>query len=318
MIQKHSSRRFYFLTRVLPFLLFVPVLVMSAWPLSSSGADDPSLEQQASIYGLWAKTWPQKIGDPVRFYYFHQATANETPAKGDSSTSGIGLYRYGKVGLNFTHSFHWKVRASASGKSGANRGVLELKFNKTGEVRETPFHVENRDGTSVMVLSDDPRDAPGTRYEKEKKPPPFGGKFFLSAALKASVGEDSSSSNTPTNVLPFDRMWMHYETYEKGGGEFRLYQFQKPALDGRGVGWFHRGDFDNWSTEMLTYRLSEGKIEFDFTLNHERAQSSFQLVKRGDKRLLQLTRDPRNYWHSSSFGDGGQSFIAESAASVLH
>src|SRR5688572_24867681 len=45
-----------------------------------------------AISGLWSR-WPELRAEdaPVRFYFFHP--------------DGIGLYRYGKLGLNTTNSF---------------------------------------------------------------------------------------------------------------------------------------------------------------------------------------------------------------------
>ena len=61
-----------------------------------------------ALAGIFYSVTPDEnqIDSDVRFYYFHG--------------NGIGLLRYGKVGLNNTESFHYETQAD----------VLSLKFNK--------------------------------------------------------------------------------------------------------------------------------------------------------------------------------------------
>ncbi len=105
-------------------------------------------------------------------------------------------------------------------------------------------------------------------------------------------------------------MWMDVDKFVTGGIEFSIYQFKPPALDGRGVGWHHRGDFDNWSTETLFYRRDGNGLTLIFPQRRERASSTVRIETRDNKRTLSLDSDPRNFWQASTFTDGGRSFSA--------
>ncbi|MFZ9889873.1 MAG: hypothetical protein ACO3JL_20445, partial [Myxococcota bacterium] len=80
-------------------------------------------------------------------------------------------------------------------------------------------------------------------------------------------------------------------------------------IDGRGTGWFHRGDFDDWSTESLTYRLHGDIVELRFELTGEVFQTPFALRQSsGEGVELRLDEDPRNFWHRAAYQDMGRSF----------
>jgi hypothetical protein len=206
------------------------------------------------IAGLWT-LWPdsKSDGDPVRFYFFHE--------------DGIGLYRYGKIGLNTTNSFDWKVDGDD----------LVLTFRKTGEVVRTPFSVDK----TTLTLAHDPKEplAANVRYT------------FVPAPLDASA------------KVP-GRLWIDRKKFATGGEQFSLYQLKDAAIDGRGVGWFHVGDFDDWSTEALTYRYTPTSMEFDFTVRGDHFTS--KIIH--DKDTLTFVEDPRGFWHVHSYKDAGPSF----------
>jgi hypothetical protein len=213
----------------------------------------------APIRGLWSQFTSTDVGDPLRFYYFHDG--------------GIGLYRYGKVGLNHTNSFDYEVDGD----------VVRLRFRKTGETYDVRFSIEGE----WLVLHDDPR-GPGTVRYRYVPPQPAG-------AEKPPVG---------------GRLWIDQRRFATGGTGFAMYQLNPGAIDGRGVGWFHEGDFDDWSTEALSYRTNGDRLELSFALRKETATTRFVMQGSGSERALVLAEDPRGYWHRRRFVDGGPSFGA--------
>jgi hypothetical protein len=187
---------------------------------------------------------------------------------------GKGLYRYGRVGLTNTNSFDYDVEDTH----------LVLRFRKTGEVHRVPFTVERKDDRDWLVLADDPREPGGARYFREQ-PGPI----------------------DPHEVAPGGHMWIDHKPYATGGAGFALYQFRPAGIDGRGVGWFHRGDFDDWETESLVYRIGDDAIELWFTLRDEHAVTPFT-VRNTEPRMLHLGDDPRDFWHPHDYVDIGKSF----------
>jgi hypothetical protein len=218
-------------------------------------------EQPPPIAGLWTR-WPDAHGDQalVRFYFFHP--------------EGIGLYRYGKLGLNTTHSFDWRVDGDE----------LELRFRKTGEVRRTRFRLEN----GGLVLLDDPKEP----FEKTVRyafvPPPLAAPDVF--------------ADVP------GRLWLDQKKFATGGLGFNLYQLRDAGIDGRGVGWFHIGDFDDWTTEALWYRWDARKetLELSFPVRGDSAIT--KVTRAGDE--LTLVDDPRGFWHFRTYKDAGPSFGA--------
>lgn len=228
----------------------------------ATAPDLADVDAARALQGLWNKYPVGELGDPVRFYYFHDG--------------GVGLYRYGRQGFTNTNSFDWS----------AQDGVLKLRFRKTGETYAVRYSLE--EGGRVLVLADDPKEPGGARYVKERGP--------VEADL-APLGPPSGS------------MWIWQQRFATGGSGFSIYQLAPAAIDGRGIGWHHRGDFDDWSTEALRYRVVNGRITFRFELTGEEHTTRFSL-EGGDKGVLHLVEDPRNWWQRSSFKYMGKSFEA--------
>lgn len=229
-------------------------------------------DEVRALSGIWWRYEAGAEGERVRFYYFH----------GD----GTGLYRYGRVGLNNTHSFDYDVRGS----------TLVIDFRKTGEHHEVPFSVElggtDDEARDWLELSDDPRESGATRYFRESD------EMVRSASGSADLGP-----------APAGHMWIDLQHFATGGQGFAFYQFRPAGIDGRGVGWFHRGDFNDWSTEALTYRIVGQRMELHFTLADRHEQTAFSLATDDDgARWLELTDDPRDYWHPHRYLDIGPSF----------
>ncbi|MCX4245922.1 hypothetical protein [Paraliomyxa miuraensis] len=267
--------------------------------LRDTGAGSPSTTSESArertdvaprlraLSGIWWRYETGGRGERVRFYYFH----------GD----GTGLYRYGRIGLTNTHGFDYDVVGDR----------LVLDFRKTGEHYEVPFVVshgrdlgEDRDW---LELRDDPREHGSTRYFRESD-----------AIVEPSVGASSRSSSetgsqagAPTGPPPAGHMWIDLVPYATGGRGFALYQLRPAGIDGRGVGWFHRGDFDDWSTEALAYRITGNRLELDFSLAGEHASTTFAVRSDAQgRRWLELGDDPRDFWHPHRYVDMGPSFGA--------
>lgn len=244
----------------------------------------PSSADEARAYavqGLWSR-WPdrQREGDPVRFYYFH----------GD----GHGLYRYGRIGFTNTHSFDYR----------ADGDTLVVTFRKSGVRHRLSYRVEvGRDGRRVLHLAHDPEEN-GATTDYYFVPPP-------SAALFAPRDVVTSDATRPAG-----HMWIDFREHATGGVGFSMYQLGPAGIDGRGTGWHHRGDFDDWSTESLTYRLDATTLDLHFDLTGERFATRYGVAASEDgKRRLVLHEDPRNWWHRASFTDMGRSFAADVAFS---
>lgn len=226
------------------------------------------------LRGVWSMYPRGTLGEPIRFYYFH----------GD----GHGLYRYGRVGLNNTHSFEYRV----------DDQTIALRFRKTGETHELGYRVEPdaRDRERQwLVLDADPREQGTARYFRDGGP--------------AEV-TDGGSGPTADPGGPGGRMWIDAKRFATGGMAFSLYQLRTPGIDGRGHGWFHRGDFDEWSTEALEYSLADDRMSLHFTLRDERVTTPFRVRAQGERRLLDVGVDPRDFWHHHTYVDIGPSFAA--------
>lgn len=230
------------------------------------------------LTGLWTRYQATGEGEPVRLYYFH----------GD----GHGLYRYGKVGLNKTESFDYEIEG----------GLLQLEFRKRGEKHATRFLIADDAQGRYLELADDPRDS-GVRYRRRR-----GALTGAELAVPDPQGvtQDDASGHAPLG----GRFWIDYGPYATGGSGFGIYQLGPTALDGRGVGWFHRGDFDDWSTETLTYRIDGESLELFFDLSEQGFSSRFSIEPSQGGRVLRLEQDPRDYWASHEYKDGGESFSA--------
>jgi len=254
------------------WLVRLYAVAVLAVPVVFGGAPEPSpvaaeAIQEDRLAGLWSRHELGFEGDPLAFYYFH----------GD----GHGLYRYGRVGYNNTHSFDYAIEGD----------VLELRFRKTGDTHRIRVRISPEGDKEWLILDADPEaDGKPERYFRQRGP------------------VEEGFSPTGDGPLPAGRLWIDYRDYATGGAGFSLYQLRPAGLDGRGVGWFHRGDFDDWSTESLHYRITGDRIEFWFSLSGQHANTGFRLEGKGAERSLFLESDPRDFWHSHRYRDGGRSF----------
>ncbi len=220
----------------------------------------PSVAAPAELLGLWQFTRPEREGDPLRFYYFHDG--------------GIGLVRYGRMGLTYTRSFHWS----------AEPGSLTLVFTKDGSHHQVPYALDGEG--AVLHLPKDPAFSGDNRYTKDLRP----------RSLEFAAEH------------PLARLWIEPTKDRRGGEGFRMYQLQAPTIDGRGVGWYHEGDMSEWSTETLTYRRTGGSLELFFPVRGERIATEVVMGEDGEGRTLRLAEDPRNFWHERTYRDGGPGF----------
>ena len=263
------------------------LLQRPAEPAPAADADATCPDAQRSIdprlVGLWQRFETLHEGDPVRFYFFHP--------------DGFGIYRYGKVGLTNTHSFDYA----------ASEGLADLRFRKTDRAHVVRYAIEESDGRTWLVLAGDPReDLPEVRYFRVPDRTAACEYAWLSGQeLKAS--RDAAAA-APTGALG-GRMWGEEQRYATGGMGFAIYQLQPQAIDGRGVGWFHRGDYDEWTTESLTYRQQGERLALSFPLRHEGQTTAIDLRPGADGvRRLTLAEDPRDFWRSHTYRDMGPSF----------
>jgi hypothetical protein len=243
---------------------------------AASSAVVEQAEQQDPLRGLWMRYESRGEGDPLRFWYFH----------GD----GKGLYRYGKVGLANTHSFDYALLGTDA-QDGNGPVDLSLRFRKRGEAHTLVATIDEDGQGTWLSFTGDPRE-PGARYRKVESD--------LDFELADSAGAQGLGIG--------DRMWIDYRNLATGGAEFHMYQLAATAIDGRGVGWFHRGDFDDWSTESLTYRIDGDRLELFFDLREEPSSTGFRVVEGEHGRELWLEADPRDYWAAHRYQDGGRSF----------
>ncbi len=231
------------------------------------------------LVGVWQRFESHAEGDRIRFYYFH----------GD----GHGLYRYGKVGLTNTHAFDYRIEGERAW----------LRFRRTGEEVVVPFLIEADPevaGRSWLTLSGDPRDEKG-RYFRD--PQTTVGSCGSAPAVAAGIG---------------NRLWMNTRRHAGGGMSFSMYQLQAQTIDGRGVGWFHRGDFDEWTTEALTYRRQGDVLSLHFMLSGESLSTSIAISEeREGERVLELGEDPRDFWHRGRYDDRGPSFALKNLRGML-
>jgi len=233
-----------------------------------------SPERLRVLCGIWSRWEAGGEGERVRFYYFH----------GD----GTGLYRYGRVGLTNTHSFDYDIRDDR----------LILDFRKTGEHHEVDFVLtpgESEGARDWLELRDDPRELGTTRYFRESD--------------ETVRADDAHGELGP---VPAGHMWIDLKPFATGGRGFVMYQLRPAGIDGRGVGWFHRGDFNDWSTESLTYRIVGSTIELHFSLEEGWRENSTFAVTTDEEgaRWLELADDPRDFWHPHRYVDMGPSFGA--------
>jgi len=235
---------------------------------ASQVTDDEAVRALAGMW--WWKQLPGQDGSDIGFYYFH----------GD----GKGLYRYGKVGIANTHSFDYDVVDDR----------LVIRFRKTGVQHVLPFRIESADGVDWMTLGYDPEtQTEQARYFRDRPGP---------------IDPHAATPAADLGQPPAGHMWIDFERYATGGAGFHLYQFRPAGIDGRGVGWFHRGDFDDWSTEAFTYRISGETLALHYTVADRREVTTFRVEGDSESRRLHLDRDPSDYWHPHAYLDMGASF----------
>ncbi len=243
------------------------------------------------LVGLWQRYETLHEGDPLRFYFFHP--------------DGFGIYRYGKVGLTNTHSFDYD----------ASQGVVDLRFRKTDRTHMVRYRVEEVEGREWLVLAGDPReDLPEVRYFRA--PASAGCVDDSQDLLMGHVLKDrpQTTPEAAAGGALGGRLWGEEERYATGGMGFSIYQLQPQAIDGRGVGWFHRGDYDEWVTESLTYRQQGERLALGFTLRHESQTTQIEVRPGPDGvRRLSLAEDPRDFWRGHTYRDMGPSFACASA-----
>lgn len=281
------------LARVVPIAVIVGGTLAAGWAMRPAerveapthvAPAEPSPEV-AALAGIWWRDEPATSGERVRFYYFH----------GD----GTGLYRYGRTGLTNTHSFDYDVQGDD----------LLLTFRKTGDRHVVRFRIERRVGDTArdeLTLYDDPREAGDTTYFRTSE------RTVRAASSRvAPIGARDESAG------PGGRLWIDLRKYATGGRGFSMYQLRAPGIDGRGTGWFHRGDFDDWSTESLTYRIAGDRLELVFELSGEKAQTRFRIAGEGADRTLLVADDPRDFWHAHAYRDAGPSFGALGGVAAL-
>ncbi|MEE9385775.1 MAG: hypothetical protein V3V08_20385 [Nannocystaceae bacterium] len=252
---------------------------------AGSASSDENVARTFDLEGVWTRYENRRLGEPVRFYYFH----------GD----GRGLYRYGRLGRSYTHSFNYRLEGS----------MLHLEFRKTGDRYTTGVVVANdREGREWLTLAQDPRES-GARYRK--LPPP--------GTKACAIGQPGTDTGQGRHEVPVaGRIWIDHRNFKTGGSDFHMYQFNDAAIDGRGVGWFHRGDFDDWSTEALVYQLRGGSIDLRFTDTGEAHQTPVRVGRDAKGRpILTLLSDPRDFWGTHRYVDGGASFGLAPFAAAL-
>jgi len=294
------------------------ILVAVRPPAPSPAADEICPEDQPALaaidprlVGLWHRHDAVRDGDPLAFYYFHPA--------------GFGIYRYGRVGLTNTHSFDFASDAD----------TLELRFRKTGVAHAPGYHIEDDAHGTWLVLRGDPREA-GAEVRYRRAPDPthactYGPLELTSRPSGPDLPSRPSGPDLPSRPSgpdlpsrPFGpdlhttpgpaqalggRLWGEEQRYATGGMGFAMYQLQPQAIDGRGVGWYHRGDYDEWLTESLTYRQSGDRITLGFTLRHESQLTALEIDETADgTRTLTLAEDPRDFWRAHTYRDMGPSF----------
>jgi len=225
----------------------------------------PSPARRTELAGLWERTdLPEK--DDVRFYFFHP--------------SGIGLYRFGKLGLNHTHMFRY-VQAGSK---------LAIVFSRSGEHHELTVSRRKQGDAVFLTMSEDPREQGQSMTYRRRTMP------------------SDASERLDAEATGFNRMWIHLLRSQKGADAFAMYQFQKPDASGRGHGWFHHGDYDEWTTESLEYVKRGKTLELNFELMKQQTQTRFEVRRSADGRMLALERDPRGFWQRRVFMDQGPSF----------
>ena len=248
---------------------------------AEAAAIDPRLA------GLWQRFETLHEGDPVRFYFFHP--------------DGFGIYRYGKVGLTNTHSFDYA----------GSQGVMDLRFRKSGRGHAVGYRFESDGAHEWLVLAGDPREAgPEVRYFRVGGPGSACTQGLVPGLDGGGVAALAGASQPgPRTGALGGRLWGDEQRHATGGMSFSIYQLQPQAIDGRGVGWHHRGDYDEWTTESLGFRQQGERLALHFPLRHESLATTITLTPGADQvRVLTLAEDPRDFWRPHEYRDMGPGF----------
>ncbi len=112
-------------------------------------------------------------------------------------------------------------------------------------------------------------------------------------------------------------MWIDLQRYATGGQGFALYQLRDAGIDGRGTGWFHRGDFDEWNTEALVYRVQGEQLTLSFAHEGRTYRTRVTFDQGAEPPRLALTHDPRDFDHAHTYVDAGPSFGRQAAPSAF-
>jgi len=216
-------------------------------------------------------------GPEVQFYYFH--------------TNDLGLFRFGSTALNHTQMFRRRWR----------RGRLEIVFSKTGARHVTDVALERDDrGRRILVLASDPRNGGRpARYRRRTDRGP-----------RLRAGADRPED-------PLARMWMHQRVLARGARDFRIYQFRPADDDGAGTGWFHVGDYDEWTTEALGFHRAPGRILLRFTARGDAAVTPMRIEASEGGRALHLAQDPRYFGRGLTYDDVGPNVMADPVLQLL-
>ena len=273
----------------LGFAALVVAAVVVAWGAGSAWHARRG-PRPAELLGLWMESDPRQISDEMRFYYFHQG--------------GKGLYRYGQVGHNQTHSFDWRVD---------DGGRLELAFRKRGERGVTRVVLGDEGGRRTLTLLDDPRGPSGpgrVRYRATPTSLTSGADELVALAGPLALVERPAIHDDAEAVA--GRMWIDLRRWATGGVGFVLYQLSDVTprgwQAGWKLGWHHVGDFDDWTTETLAYRAEPGALRLRFLLRGDEAVTPAELGRVDGTRTLTVPRDPRNFRHRTRLVDAGPSF----------
>ncbi len=270
---------------------------MPAEPSKMEGADFTK-----ALQGVWNRFEGRSEGQDMRIWLFHP--------------EGHGFYRYGQVGHTRTQIFDYQVEGVAKYVEEADRAMgatLKLKFRKNGEEHHLRTRIGIRNGQRFLQFDNDPRESGAVYWSKE------GGKSHGVRGVDDEVKswrvvreEVPESEEEGKGIGLGNRMWIDRREYASGGYDFRFYQLSVTAMDGRGVGWYHEGDLDEWTTESLSYRIDGSHLEIFFDLREEFMRTPYSITPGAKGRVLRLAQDPRDFAMAHEYLDMGRSFAMES------
>jgi len=190
---------------------------------------------------------------------------------------------------------HHDIRVIVSGDE------IMLRFRKSGETARTRFVIEQRDGQKELVLRSDPRNEGTQRYRFR---PASLGDVEVEGPLAVSPSDASADGSG------LERMWIDLQKFATGGQAFSMYQLSKHTVAGSKLGWFHAGDFDDWSTEAFVYRLEPGALSMTFLVRGDRGTTPFRVAEdpRERNNVLTLESDPRDFHARHRYANAGPSF----------